>query len=517
MRRPAASVVANPVLIGSVTVLVATVAVFLAYNANRGLPFVPMTELRFQGANGWGLLPGNEVREGGARIGVVDEMTPVRLPDGTVGAESVLRIDQVAGDIPVDSTLVIRPRGVLGLKYLELTRGRSDETFAEGDTVPAEQVDFPVELTDYFRTFDRPTRQAMRGATRGFGDALSRRGMSLNETFRTLPRFLRHLTPVAEVLADPDNRLDRFFGELGDFARVVAPIADVYANQFSAGADTFEAWSRYPDRLQQTIRDNAPTMRVGIQSFRVQRPFLRDTASFSRALRDATEIMPGALPPITRALRTGTPVLRRTPRMNAELRQTLGSLQRLAEDPRTIFALRGVTRLADGILHPLIRFVGPYLTVCNYWNYSWYNVSEHLTEPDPTGGSQRTLLNQASRPANPQDPSMGSIGARRPSNGEPTISGTPMHLHANLYTAAVDRNGNADCESGQRGYLEKLTTYNDDPNLRIVTDPRIPGNQGTTFTGRPRVPEGQTFSRNPEIGPALEPELDKDHPPGGGR
>ena len=33
--------VANPVLIGAVTVLVAIVAVFLAYNANNGLPFVP--------------------------------------------------------------------------------------------------------------------------------------------------------------------------------------------------------------------------------------------------------------------------------------------------------------------------------------------------------------------------------------------------------------------------------------------------------------------------------------------
>ena len=89
------------------------------------------------------------------------------------------------------------------------------------------------------------------------------------------------------------------------------------------------------------------------------------------------------------------------------------------------------------------------------------------------------------------------------------VSGSPMNLHANVYTAAVDKQGNADCESGQRGYLEKLTTYNTDPNLKIVTDPRIPGNSGTTFTGRPRVPEGQTFTRTPETGPAFPPELDK--------
>src|SRR6185295_8734151 len=35
------SIAANPILIGGVTVLVTIVAVFLSYNANHGLPFVP--------------------------------------------------------------------------------------------------------------------------------------------------------------------------------------------------------------------------------------------------------------------------------------------------------------------------------------------------------------------------------------------------------------------------------------------------------------------------------------------
>ena len=40
------SVFANPVLVGAVTVLIVVVAVFLAYNANEGLPFVPTRELK---------------------------------------------------------------------------------------------------------------------------------------------------------------------------------------------------------------------------------------------------------------------------------------------------------------------------------------------------------------------------------------------------------------------------------------------------------------------------------------
>jgi ABC-type transporter Mla subunit MlaD len=507
MRRGAGSIVANPTLIGGITTLVIVVAVFLAYNANKGLPFVPTQTIKFRVSNGANLLEGNEVREGGGpRIGIVDEMRPIRLPDGTVGAEATMKIDSDAADVPVDSTLDLRPRSVLGLKYVDLHRGRSKDVFEDGDVMPQDAVTYPVELDDFHRIFDRRTRRSVQTNLEGFGNALSNRGYSLNTTISSLPRFLSHLTPVARTLAD--NQLARFFKELGDAARIVSPVADRYAHQFEAGADTFEAWSRYPDRLRKTIRDNAPTMEVGIRSFRVQRPFLRDTAAFSRSLRRATEVMPGALPPVTRALRTGIPVLRKQPLYNEDLGRVLGALEELMRDDRTIYALRGVTRLVD-IVHPLIRFVGPYITVCNYFNYTWTNTAEHLTEPDNTGGSQRTLLNQAPQRRDPRDPSVTTLGARTPANGEPTITGAPMNLHLNLYAAAIDHEGNADCESGQRGYLDKLTAYNDDPDLRIVTDPHIPGNQGPTLTGRPRVPEGQTFTRLPESGPRLPPELDR--------
>ena len=82
MRRGQASIVANPVLVGAVTTLVTVVAVFLAYNANNGLPFVPTRQINVDVGSGSNLVKGNEVREGGYRIGVVTKITPVTLKDG---------------------------------------------------------------------------------------------------------------------------------------------------------------------------------------------------------------------------------------------------------------------------------------------------------------------------------------------------------------------------------------------------------------------------------------------------
>jgi hypothetical protein len=243
-------------------------------------------------------------------------------------------------------------------------------------------------------------------------------------------------------------------------------------------------------------------MDVSIRSFRVQRPFLAEFRDFSTELDRAARQLPRTLPRIIPALRTGIPVLKRSPLINRPLRKTFVSLRELMAAPGTGTALRGLTATV-GTLNPTVRFLGPYITVCNYWNYSWTHVAEHLTEPDPTGGSQRTLLNQAGR----QDNSVTSLGAAEPANGENVRSGTPQHLHTNNYSAAIDRQGNADCESGQRGYPTRINHYGD-KRFNIVVDPHIPGNQGPTFTGRPRVPAGQTFSREPGSGPKIPRELD---------
>ncbi len=499
-RRGQGSIVANPVLVGAVTTLVTVVAVFLAYNANNGLPFVPTSQLKVQVSNGAALLPGNDVREGGYRIGVVEDMKPVRLGDGSVGAEAILKLDAKAGGVPVDSRVQIRPRSVLGLKYVELTRGRSERDFRNGDTLPLDQTHLPVDLDRLYDIFDAPTRVASQQNLRGFGDTLALRGDSINDTIAAAPRFLRHLQPVMTVLADRETEFARFWKELGDAARIVAPVADAYAHGFTAGADTFEAWSRDPVALQETIRRSVPSLEAGIRSFPVQRPFLRDFARFSHALADAGEEMPRALPRLTSALRVGTPVLRRTPEINDELRRALAQARQLFAAPGTGIAFRGLIATA-ATLNPSLRFIGPYITVCNYFNYAWTNVAEHLTEPDPTGFAQRTLLNQAPR----QDNSPGSIGSTQPATGKGVQSGTPAFLHLNVYTAAVDRMGNADCESGQRGYIRRANVYGTED---IVIDPHIPGNQGPTYTGRPKVLPGQTFSRAPTQGPQMPKELD---------
>ena len=514
-RRGSSGLFANPVLVGAVTMLVVNVATVVAWFANNGLPFVPTESVKVQLPNGANLLKGNEVREGGYRIGIVSGMKPVPLANGEVGAEATLKIDKKQVGFPADTIITIRPRSVLGLKYVEIQRGTSKKVLQDGDTLPATQARIPIELDEFYGIFDEKTREGTQKNLRGFGDALTTRGASLNRTIAEAPRFLEHLEPVMHTLSLKETNLKRFFGELGDFTRVLAPVADRYAHGFSAGADTFEAWSRDPEALKATITKSAPTMKAGITSFRAQRPFLTAFRDFSAALDDAAQELPRTLPRIIPALETGMPVLRRSPEINQRLENVLATLRDLMESPGTGQSFRGLGATV-ATLNPTLRFVGPYITVCNYWNYSWTHVAEHLTEQDPTGGAQRTLLNQASNQFDETKPEsmghrtgIGVLGAAYPANGGPTAppTGKPQFLHSNNYSAAVDRNGNADCESGQRGYVTRMNAFGA-PEYNTVVDPHLPGNSGPTYTGRPKVPAGQTFSRAPEVGPQVPKELD---------
>jgi len=500
MRRKQQSAFANPVLIGAVTVLVTLVAVFLAYNANEGLPFVPTRELKVDIANGSELVDGNDVREGGYLIGMVADMKPVTMQNGQTGAQLTLKINKAYGNVPLDSTVSIQPRSVLGLKYLDLHKGTSSHYFADGATLPESQTNVPVQFDDIFKMFNTPTRNAVQQNLVGFGDTLASRGSALNDTISSLPALFQYLQPVAQYLSAPSTELTRFIGNLNEFMGAVAPVAQINAELFGKMATTFGAIDRNPPDLKATIAESPATEQVSTQSLKAQQPLLVDLTTFGKYMAPATQSLETALPVLNPALEQGTQVLGRTPPLNARLQQTMGALKTLAQAPGTNVALNALVDTVQ-TLNPMVKYLGPYQTVCDYWNYWWTYIADIFSEKTDFGTAQRALLmtSNSTQPNNVSDQ-----GATAPvdGGGSDSPSGGNEFAHGPTYGAAVDDMGNADCETGQRGYPLKINDL--DPQGRdLDTDPHTPGDQGPTYAGRAKVPTGETFSRAPTTGPQL--------------
>src|SRR5215218_5824364 len=128
MRRGGMGAIASsPTMVGAITTLIVILAVFLAYNANNGLPFVPSYRISVQVPNAQTLLPGNDVRIGGVRVGMVEEVVPIAHKSGRVTAKVDLKLDKSVDPLPRGSSVIVRARSALGLKYLELDQSRSTE------------------------------------------------------------------------------------------------------------------------------------------------------------------------------------------------------------------------------------------------------------------------------------------------------------------------------------------------------------------------------------------------------
>jgi hypothetical protein len=352
----------------------------------------------------------------------------------------------------------------------------------------------PVQFDDIFKTFDGKTRSAIQQDLASGGNILTARGSSLNDTIHSLPPLLGYLKPVAGYLSDPRTQLTRFFSSLNQFMGAVAPVAQVNARLFTDMATTFEAISRDPSSLERTIQESPSTLDVSTNSLIAQQPFLVDLTTLGHYMTPATASLRDALPTINPAIEAGTRTLIRTPVLNSKLQGVMRSLKSLSLAPGTNTALNALTSTV-GTLNPMVKYLGPYVTVCNGWNYWWTYLAEHISEQTKLGFAQRALLNFGD--ANQRD-SVGNQGATQPAG----TFGGPEYLHAQPYGAAIDNQGNADCETGQRGYPKKLN-YFDPQGRNFATDVHTPGNQGPTFSGSPRVPKGETFSRNPTTGPQL--------------
>jgi virulence factor Mce-like protein len=446
-------------------VLVAFIAVFMAYNANEGLPFVPSYELKAELPSGNKLVAGNEVRVGGFRIGAVDKIEPkvVRVSGRQRAIALVsMKLDKSVQPLTKGTRIQIRPRSALGLKYVEIVPGRSKDEYAAGETIPLRFASEPLEMEDVLSTFDDDTRVASRAAIAGFGDALAGRGASLNSAIAALNPLLENLTPVMQALSDPDTELDQLFVQLGRTVGQLAPVAGTTADLFANMATTFDAVSRDPAALQATIEKSPSTLEVGTSSLRVQRPFLADFADLSRRLQPGVSELPRSLPAINDALAVGTPVLPRTVGFSERLEGSLRELEDLFENPNTLLAIRDL-RSTQAVTRPALEFIAPFQTVCSDWNYFIHALGEHWSQTSALGG---TVQNQLAKLVNPLQPNtIANTSSSRnwdvPPGMDPVgakVGGLPLGRTYRPFNGptggAIDAQGNADCGVGQEGYVK---------------------------------------------------------------
>jgi virulence factor Mce-like protein len=450
-------VASSPVIVGAVTVLVVIVAVFLAYNANQGLPFVSTYDIKARVPNANALVKGNEVRIGGSRVGVVTTVRPVQTGDGRVAAELDLSLDRSAEPVPANSTMIIRPKSPLGLKYLQLVPGDSPRGLEPGETLPVSAArPEPVDIDQFFSMFDEETRSNVQRSTAGFGNALAGRGPQVNNAIGSLRNLAVAAQPVLRAIVAPSSNFAGFWRALEDLNATVAPVALAQADLFVALDRTFAAFARVArPYIQETISKGPETLDAAIEDLPAIDPFLRSSSRFFTALRPGARALGRTSPTIEAALVAGIPALNRSPRLYAQLDPTADALLAFQSEPGVFTGLDLLTDLNRQTAPPL-RFLTPAQTVCNYLTLDFANLAEAFSEANDQGSWLSAIAFEL-----PSGPNAESGPASAPADGPERKN----HLHFNPYprTAAPGQEGV--CEAGNERYAPGRTVIGRAPEL----------------------------------------------------
>ena len=265
---------------------------------------------------------------------------------------------------------------------------------------------------------------------------------------------------------------------------------------------------------------------MAIDTLPRQRPFLAEFAELSRRLRPGVQDLRTALPVLNSAIDVGTPVLRRTPQMNRDLRGVFVELDNLIAQDSTTTSLRRLRDTFDSAEHFSEWFV-PAQTVCNYWNYWFTFLPEALSDRDQVGYSFRQALTSA--PPGPTAVQLGTnpitmepttveidgethgpvagysgvqaLGQRgeAPEPGQDRVFAPEEQpiVHGNPFGPTGQKGTNADCQGGQSGYFQGELPIPgqpaDNPSVGVND---IPGSRGPTtlYYGKDAIqPDGSVL------------------------
>jgi virulence factor Mce-like protein len=453
-RRRNTSIAGSPLLIGAVTTLIVVVAVFLSYNANNGLPFVPTYNIKVELPEASGLQPANQVRIGGTRVGTVSSLTAQQNPHtGRVTAIAHLKLQKSVESLPSDTKAIVLSVSAIGLKYLELEKGTASSTIKAGGTIPVSQTREPVEINDLFNTFDAKTRKAIKINSNNFGDGLAARGVGINVTIHELKPLVTNAVPVLNNLANPATGLRELFIALDRVSSQAAPVAETQAAYFTELDTFFAAFASVTKSLEEATRGGPASLRQAIHSLPYEAPFTRKATTFMHLLRPSAAVLRNVSGELGHAFKEGAVNLKAATSLNTKLAESSQALSQFGQNPIVTVALEDFTETLQSA-QTLLGGLGPEQAKCNYITLALRNVASLESEDVGVG-----TLASAGFVLAPTGPNNAGLPSSAPANGPSTELAADKktiidnnHLDANPYPSVNGPGQSALCEAGNETF-----------------------------------------------------------------
>jgi ABC-type transporter Mla subunit MlaD len=217
---------------GLITAAVIVGGILFAENSYNGIPLVKYRTVYVSLPTIGHLKQHDPVNIGGVRVGQV-------LRTSTMNNRALVELQlRGVGALPTDTTAVVRAKGLLGERYVDLKPGGSHDALADGATIREGDGTYTSGVPETLDLFDTDTRTALGKMTRGLGTGLEGRGTQLNQAIHVGPTSGADFDIGADAIVQRDAgaparnflpALNGGFTALNasreEFARMLAPAA----------------------------------------------------------------------------------------------------------------------------------------------------------------------------------------------------------------------------------------------------------------------------------------------------
>ena len=227
---------------------------FIALNMGLHGPWSNEFALNADFASANGLVPQAEVRVSGVHVGTVLE-----IADASDGGALVKMALQPDIHLRQDVRAVIRPKTLLGEKFVELvrTQGSGQPYLQSGATIPKAQTGQAIEIDDILNAMDAPTRKAMSESFRELGVALDGRQADVSAALAPLDSTITNFRPLARVGESRQQELDRILTNLNIIMQALADEQDQLGHIVDSGDTVMSAIASRDQALAGTVRNGA--------------------------------------------------------------------------------------------------------------------------------------------------------------------------------------------------------------------------------------------------------------------
>jgi virulence factor Mce-like protein len=295
--------------LGLFGLLVGAVLVFVSFNAPNSIPGRSYYTIKAQFTAADNLTGHSQVRIGGKIVG---QILHPRVEDGKAVVD--LQMDPKYGPVKSSSTVEVRPRSAVGVRYVALTPGTTGTDLRDGGVIPASQTSATLPLDEVFAIFDPPTRARAQVLLRQLGTGFMGRGQDLNDAFATFPGFLKGTDSVLGAIADRTGATGNLIRGGAAAAGAADPVRVDIGEGFEPGARSLRPFSDEATALHATLEKAPGTLNTLTARLPQVDRLVDELNGFARNVRPVLQAAPGSLNETSALLSESRPGLRDTAR-----------------------------------------------------------------------------------------------------------------------------------------------------------------------------------------------------------